>query len=103
MVGGSVPRRAAIVAVVAVVAVAAVGPTAAATGQSSATVQLAYVNKASDKVGPGSQAKPDGRPDGHFRLTVAANDTITAIILRTADASGKPCCGQVWNTLPNDS
>jgi hypothetical protein len=87
---------------VTVVAVACVGPTAAATGQRSATAQLAYVNKASDKVGSYSQAKPDGSPDGHFRLTVTANGTITAITLRTADATGTPCCGQTWNTAPND-
>jgi len=87
---------------VTVVSVAAVGPAAAAIGQSSATVQLAYVNKASDKIGSGSQANPDGTPDGHFRLTVTANGTITEITLRTADASGKPCCGQTWNTVPND-
>jgi hypothetical protein len=87
---------------VTVVAVAGVGPTAAATGQRSATAQLAYVNKASDKVGSGSQAKPDGSPDAHFRLTVTANGTITAITLRTADATGTPCCGQTWNTVPND-
>jgi len=99
VVGGSALRRAAIVTVV---AVAGVGSTSAATGQRSATVQLAYVDKASDKVGSGSVAKPDGSPDGHFRLTVTANATITGITLRTADASGKPCCGQTWNTVPND-
>jgi hypothetical protein len=99
VVGGSALRRAVIVTVV---AVAGVGPTSAATGQKSATVQLAYVDKASDKVGSGSVAKPDGSPDGHFRLTVTANATITAITLRTADASGTPCCGQTWNTVPND-
>jgi hypothetical protein len=65
-------------------------------------VQLSFLDKASDKVGPGSQATPDGRPDGHFQVTVTANDTVTAIDLRTADANGKPCCGQVWNTVPND-
>jgi hypothetical protein len=99
VIGGSALRRAAIVAVVAVLGV---GPGSAATGQRGATVQLAYVDKTSDKVGSGSDAKPDGSPDGHFRLTVTANATITAITLRTADASGAPCCGQTWNTVPND-
>ena len=99
MIGGSALRRAAIVTVV---AVAGVGPTSAATGQRSATVQLAYVDKTSDKVGSGNGAKPDGSPDGHFRLTVTANATVTGITLRTADASGAPCCGQTWNTVPND-
>ena len=106
-VGVSLIRR---VAIVAILAVAAVGPAGTATGQGGATVRLSYVDKASDKVGAASQATPDGRPDGHFRLAVTANDTITAITLRTLDANGqapidangKPCCGQIWNTVPND-
>src|SRR5262249_50659612 len=71
-------------------------------GRSTATAQLAYLDKSTDKVGTGSQATPDGRPDGHFQVTVNATDSVTAIDLRTSDSSGKACCGQVWNTVPRD-
>src|SRR5262249_39555556 len=66
-------------------------------------VQLTYVDKTTDKVGPGGTATPDRRPDGHFRLELTGSGTITSITVKTADATGKECCGQVWNTVPRDS
>lgn len=92
-------RRALLVVVLAAVAVPLAG---AAAGHRAATVGLRYVDRTSDKVGTGSRATPDGSPDGHFRLTVTAQGRVTAITLRTTDASGKPCCGQIWNTVPRD-
>ena len=71
-------------------------------GAAATTVGLAYVDATADSVGTGPRATPDGSADGHFRLTVNGNDTIRRIELRTADAGGTPCCGQVWNTVPND-
>ena len=53
-----------------------------------------------DKVDSYSNAAPDGTRDGHFRLTVQAGSglRVSEITLRTADAAGHPCCGQIWNT-----
>ena len=65
----------------------------AVTRQRAATVQLTFLDKASDKVGKFGTA-PDGEPDGHFRLVVDGTGTIDDITLRTADATGKPCCNQ---------
>jgi hypothetical protein len=95
----SIARAAVFVAVLTAVVAT---PAAAVVRTSAAGLRLVYVDKASDRVGSGSVAKPDGRADGHFRVTVTATDRVTAITLRTADAAGKPCCGQVWNTVPRD-
>ena len=89
-------------AILVALAAAACQPAVGSPGRVAASAQLAYVDKSSDKVGSGSQATPDKSPDGHFRLSVTASDTVTTITLKTADASGKPCCGQVWNTVPRD-
>ena len=91
------------VALGAVLAVAGVGPARALPRKRAATARLTFLDKGSDRVGQGTRATPDGSLDGHFRLDVTGDGTITSITLRTADASGKPCCSQVWNTIPNDS
>ena len=60
---------------------------------------LAYHGLDADRVGTVYNAKPDGKPDGHFTLTVAgagAAQTVAAIEL----SSGT---GGVWDTLPQGS
>jgi len=88
------------VVLVAVATVAA--PARALPRRSAATARLTFVDLATDKVSPGTNPVPDRRPDGHFRLEVTGTGTINGITVRTADASGKPCCSQTWNTTPND-
>src|SRR5262245_34939155 len=86
-----------------VLAVAGPGTARAVPRHRAATARLSFVDLASDKVGQGAKATPDGARDGHMRLVVDGSGTIDSITLRTADATGKPCCGQTWNTIPNDT
>ena len=95
---GVLQRTALAVLLVAVVAT----PAGATTSHATASASLSYVDRTTDRVGSGSRATPDGSPDGHFRLTVKANARVASIWLRTVDASGKACCGQIWNTVPRD-
>src|SRR4051794_8267687 len=88
--------------VLALLAAGAARPDGAGVPTRAASARLTFVDLTSDKVGQGARATPDGQPDGHFRLQVTGTGTITGLAVRTTDASGKPCCGQTWNTIPND-
>jgi hypothetical protein len=87
----------------ALVTVGLVAPALAGLRRLAATAQLAYLDKASDRVGAGATARPDNTKDGHFRLVLSGAGTVTGLTVKTVDANGKECCGQVWNTTPNDS
>jgi hypothetical protein len=87
---------------VALLTVGVARPAAVVARKRAATARLTFVDKTSDHVNTGTTI-PDRRPDGHFRLEVVGDGTITGLTLRTADASGKACCSQVWNTVTKDS
>jgi hypothetical protein len=50
-----------------------------------------------DRVGRTAEPMPDGAPDGVFDTTIPG--PVSALVLVTVDASGRACCGQVWDTL----
>jgi len=67
-----------------------------------AKASLAYMGLSADRLGPQSPSPPDGKPDGHFRLTVASPTPrkITNVVLRATWPGGAPVPGQVWDTRP---
>ncbi len=70
--------------------------------QVPATATMTYKGLDADKIGPRSPSRPDGKPDGHFQLTIQAptSRTITAVVLRAVWPGGAPVQGQVWDTRP---
>lgn len=70
--------------------------------QAPANASMRYQGLDADKLGAASPSGPDGKMDGHFRLTVNAptSRTITAIVLRAVWPGGAPVQGQVWDTRP---
>lgn len=59
---------------------------------------LRWLGILDDRVGNFNSAiSPDGSPDGVFELTL--DGQVNDLVLMTADAQGKPCCGQQWDTI----
>ena len=78
---------------------------AAAAGEPAPTsspvaAELRWIETTSDWVGPASPAKPDGIPDGHFRLRVAtASGVLVGLSLCASNARGT-CGSQAWALAP---
>ncbi len=70
--------------------------------QAPASAKLAYVGLEADKVGAKSPSGPDGKNDGHFRLTIQAPTPrkVSAVVLRAVWPGGAAVKGQVWDTRP---
>ncbi|MFH2010756.1 MAG: hypothetical protein ABI333_29415 [bacterium] len=67
----------------------------------TATASLQYVGLTEDKLGARSPSGPDGKPDGHFRLSLKATGRkITGIVLRAVWPGGAAVQGQIWDTRP---
>jgi hypothetical protein len=76
-----------------------------ATAAGSQPLTAAWIGLERDVVGAGSDAAPDGQPDGHFRLQLDGGNavrTVDYIALYSADAAGTPSGNQVWDTRPNE-
>lgn len=70
--------------------------------QAPAKATLAYLGLSADRLGAQSPSPPDGKPDGHFRLTIQSptQRQITNVVLRAVWPGGAPVQGQVWDTRP---
>lgn len=67
-----------------------------------AQAKLSYQGLSSDKLGARSPSGPDGKADGHFRLTVsqAAGQKVTGLVLRAIWPGGAAVQNQIWDTRP---
>jgi hypothetical protein len=73
---------------------------ARAQGKRGASARLTWVGVGADRVERGPTVKPDGQPDGVFRLEVetAAPRTIGHVMLRSCDPGGALSGTEVWDT-----
>ncbi|HYO45703.1 MAG TPA: LCCL domain-containing protein [Gemmatimonadota bacterium] len=62
--------------------------------------QARWIGVDADVVSKGSEARPDGSPDGHIQLTVSFSSwqDVTHLALFSSDANGTLTGGQVWHT-----
>lgn len=67
-----------------------------------AKAKMAYLGFTADKLGPKSPSGPDGKADGHFRLSLsrAAGRQVTGLVLRAIWPGGAAVQGQIWDTRP---
>jgi hypothetical protein len=62
--------------------------------------ELGWMGTDEDKVGEWDSGRPNGAPDGHFRLVADLPDkqTMTSISLWSADAQGGKAGGHIWHS-----
>lgn len=67
-----------------------------------AQARLVYQGLSTDKLGARSPSGPDGKVDGHFRLTLtkAAGQKVRGLVLRAIWPGGAAVQGQIWDTRP---
>ncbi|MFO0757759.1 MAG: C-type lectin domain-containing protein [Byssovorax sp.] len=59
---------------------------------------LAWLGMSEDRVGEWGSLSPNGKLDGHFRITLPRGGLIRWISVTTVDAFGNPEKGQLWHT-----
>jgi hypothetical protein len=67
-------------------------------GVRPAAASFAWLGMGADRVGEWGNGRPDGRADGHFRLTLPRSGQVTSIAVYSSDASGNAAGGQVWHS-----
>ncbi len=67
-----------------------------------AKARMTYQGFTADKLGARSPSGPDGKADGHFRLSIAkaTGQKITGLVLRAVWPGGTAVQGQIWDTRP---
>ncbi len=68
-----------------------------------AKARMTFQGFGADKLGAGSPSGPDGKVDGHFRLTLsqAAGRKLTGLVIRAIWPGGAAVQGQIWDTRPH--
>ncbi|HET6638716.1 MAG TPA: LCCL domain-containing protein, partial [Gemmatimonadota bacterium] len=81
---------------------AAGGPPTPLGGSSSwlTSLQASWIGLDADLVTNGAETRPDGSPDGHFRVDAAFSfwQDVTYIAVQSADEAGSPAGGQMWHS-----
>ncbi|MCP5366408.1 MAG: PKD domain-containing protein [Hyphomicrobiales bacterium] len=79
---------------------AAQAGTARATATQAALTAFTWHGMAEDRVGQWGNGRPDGTPDGHFRLglDLPAGTAITSVAVYSADSAGRKAGGHVWHS-----
>jgi hypothetical protein len=67
-----------------------------------AQARMTYQGLYEDKLGARSPSGPDGKADGHFRVTLsrASGQNVTGLVLRAVWPGGAAVQGQIWDTRP---
>lgn len=71
---------------------------AAAPAASVADGTVSWQGMSEDRVGERNSFVPNGKPDGHFRLTLSRSGELRSIAVSTVNAFGNPQGGQLWHT-----
>ena len=59
---------------------------------------LSWLGMGEDRVGERNSFVPNGKPDGHFRLTLSRGGELRSIAVSSVNAFGNPEGGQLWHT-----
>jgi hypothetical protein len=67
-----------------------------------AKARMTFQGFTADKLGARSPSGPDGKSDGHFRVTLsqASGRTLTGLVIRAIWPGGAAVQGQIWDTRP---